>query len=64
MWIESLKIRLSMTAVWLVLAACLLIAARFMTPASASVVPADAHGEPIAVSVVDQRVTVAAEDAG
>ena len=64
MWSESLKIRLSMTAVWLTLAACLLIAARFMTPAAASVVPADAQREPVGVPVAEQPITLAAEHAG
>jgi hypothetical protein len=37
MWSESLKIRLGMTAGWLAMAACLLLAARLGGPVSASV---------------------------
>jgi hypothetical protein len=63
MWSESLKIRLSMTAVWLALAACLLLAARFTTPASATAVPTDVRQAPIAVPMVDEPATLIAKDA-
>lgn len=67
MWTESLKIRLSMTAVWLALAACLLLAARFMTPASGSVpsvAPTDVSTTPVAVRVADPAPVPISENAG
>jgi len=63
MWSESLKIRLGMTAVWLALAACLLLAARLMTPASAAIVPVEMQHAPTAVRMVDHPVRPIAEDA-
>ena len=67
MWSESLNIRLSMTAAWLVLAACLLAAARFAAgdPASlSSVAPVIDSATPAAIQLSDRSVSISPEDAG
>jgi len=67
MWSESLKIRLTMTAGWLVLAACLLLVARLTGPVSPSILsasPADMGPAPTSVRMVDQSTAPTADDAG
>jgi len=67
MWSESLNIRLSMTAAWLVLAACLLVAARFAAGDSASlssVAPGIDSTTPAAIQLSDRSVSISPEDAG
>ncbi len=67
MWSESLKIRLSMTAAWLTLAACLLLVARLTAPipgSVSSVPPAASSEAPMAVRVVDHSTASTANDAG